>query len=144
MFNPHATIPGASSRISVDGKHELIKLKTSTATFSLRPIIGEKESYLVQVTPKELPASFKNSGQSIFGWFKVQRLPGRNAVLRSNSCIPLHGNAVLMWPNVAMEERVRCFDYVEKLIRNEIPKIKPLEQAPQNLSNGGRPPQRPR
>jgi hypothetical protein len=132
-LTPHATIPNASTRTSVDGKHELIKLKTATATFSLRPIIGQSESYFVQVTPKELPASFKNSGTSIFGWFRVQRLPGRNAVLRPSSCAPLHGNAVLMWPNVATEERVRCFDYVEKLIRNEIPKIKPAEQAPVNL-----------
>ena len=120
-----STIPGATQKTTVDGKHLIMKLKTDQATFTLRPISNQNESYRVQVTPRDLPASFKNSGISTFAWFEVQRLPGRNAVLRPRDCKPVAGNAVLMWPNVSEEERIRCFDYVEKLIRNYIPKITP-------------------
>ena len=116
-------IPGASEKKTVDGKHYNYKLKTPHATFSFKPISNEPQAYLVQVTSQDLPGIFKNSGRSSFGWFKITRYLGRNAVIRPRNIAPTAGNAVLMWPNLEQAEKNRCLEYLEKLLRSEIPRL---------------------
>jgi hypothetical protein len=117
------TIPGASVKQTVDGTKTILKIKTPNATFSLRPINGTHEEYDVQVTCKDLPGLFKNSGSSSFGWFRVTRHPGRNAVVRPKSLRPLQGNGTLMWPHLSPVEKNRCLEYLEKLLRQDLPRI---------------------
>jgi hypothetical protein len=127
-------IPGVSEKLYKDGVGKSYKLKTQVASFNLKPVPGKIETYLVQVTPRDLGGIFKNSGalwegakdnstNSTFGPFIVQRRPGLNAVSRSANCGPIAGNAVLMWPNIAEIDKVRLFDQLDKIIRNNIPKI---------------------
>jgi hypothetical protein len=126
-------IPGTTQKTNVNGS-VTYKLKTPRASFSLKPVKGQHETYTVQVTPRDLGGAFKNSGalyegaaenstNSIFGPFLVQRYPGRNAVSRPLSCGPIAGNAVLMWLKLDQIEKIRLFDQIEKLIRSEIPRI---------------------
>lgn len=126
---PTHNIPTGTYRKLVDGIHWSIKLKTPKATFTLRPVLGEPEKYQVMVTPKDLPGLFNNSGISTFGWFEVIRYPQRNAVVRPDGCGPIAGNAVLMWPSLVESERTKCFDFLEKLCRSELPKIPKAEVA---------------
>jgi len=115
-------ISGATMKMDSNGQDAIYKLKTANATFSLRPIRGSDEEYLVQITCRELPGLFKNSGTSSFGPFLVKRHPGRNAIERPKNLGPTAGNAVLMFPHLNAIERGRCYEFLERLIRNEIPK----------------------
>ncbi len=118
-----STIPGASVRKTVDGQQSIEKLKTPLATFTFRPVPLKANTYTVQVTCKELPGLFKNSGTSSFGWFTVIRHPGRNEIRRPRSVKPISGNATLMWPNIQEVERQRCLEYIEKVIREGVPRL---------------------
>jgi hypothetical protein len=100
-----------------------MKLKTRNATFNLRPVKDKHQTFMVQVTSKELPGLFKNSGISSFGWFLLTRYPGRNAVVRPRDVGPTAGNAVLMWDKLDQLERNRCLEHLEKVLRTEIPKV---------------------
>lgn len=126
-------IPGATVKTHLNGT-VTYKLKTTKATFSLKPVKGESEQYLVNVTPRDLGGTFKNSAalyegakpnstNSQFGPFIVQRRPGINAVSRPKDCGPLAGNAVLMWGNLDPTEKTRLFDQLEKLIRSDVPRL---------------------
>lgn len=126
-------IPGAIVRKSKCQQIVSYKLFTARASFLLTPQ-ATPNTYKVQVTPKDLPGVFKNSNAcydntpavttgSGFGPFLLERLPGRNAVSRPNNCAPLFGNALRMWGHVDQVEKMRLFDYLEKLIRSEVPKI---------------------
>ena len=120
-------IPGASVKTTVDGTQQIFKLKIpGKATFSMRPIRDTVEEYEVQITCAELPGLFKNSGASSFGPFIVKRHPGRNAIERPATLRPLYGNAVLMFPHLTSVEKQRCFEYLEKLLRQELPR-RPVE-----------------
>jgi hypothetical protein len=127
------SLPTASYRETISGQG-IFKLKTRLGTFSLRPIAGEKETYKVQVTSSDLPGLFKNSGISSFGWFTITRYPGRTAVSRPNTLGPIAGNAVLMWPHLDANERNRCIEHLEKLLRSEIPRIE-AEAKPDRAVN---------
>jgi hypothetical protein len=116
-------IPGAKIKHFTDGVQQSMTYKGPNATFNLRPVKGKENTYKVQVTCKDLPGRFKNSGSSSFRWFLVTRFPGRNAVTRPRELGPCAGNAVLMWPSLDQMERNRCYEFLEKLIRSDLPRL---------------------